>query len=79
VRGTVQFAELRHVDFGLCAMDELVNQAPRSVICSGQARVPLVVRRRIGTRAAAAPHCLSNEAWFVHIPVRFVAQQHGGW
>jgi pyruvate dehydrogenase E1 component beta subunit len=70
VAGTRPVAELRHVDFGLCAMDELVNQASKiRYMFGGQARVPLVVRQAIGTRrGAAAQHCLSNEAWFVHIP-----------
>jgi pyruvate/2-oxoglutarate/acetoin dehydrogenase E1 component len=70
VAGTRPVADLRNVDFGLCAIDELVNQASKiRYMFGGQARVPLVVRQAIGTRrGAAAQHCLSNEAWFVHTP-----------
>ena len=68
--GTRPVAELRMADFGLCAIDELVNQAAKiRYMSGGQARVPLVARQCIGTvRAAAAQHSLSNEAWFVHVP-----------
>jgi acetoin:2,6-dichlorophenolindophenol oxidoreductase subunit beta len=70
IAGTRPVADLRYVDFGLCAMDELVNQASKiRYMFGGQARVPLVTRQAIGARrGAAAQHCLSNEAWFVHIP-----------
>lgn len=70
VNGTRPVVDLRMADFGLCAMDELVNQAAKiRYMFGGQARVPLVVRQAIGTpRAYAAQHCLSNEAWFVNTP-----------
>lgn len=70
VAGTRPIADLRNVDFGLCAMDELVNQASKiRYMFGGQARVPMVIRQAIGFRPGlAAQHCLSNEAWFVHIP-----------
>jgi len=68
VVGTRPVTELRNVDFGLCAIDELVNQAAKiRYMFGGQARVPLVVRQAIGTRrGAAAQHCGSYESWFVH-------------
>jgi len=70
IAGTRPIADLRQVDFGLCAMDELVNQAAKiRYMFGGQTRVPLVIRQMMGTRAGlAAQHCLSNEAWFVHTP-----------
>lgn len=70
VSGTRPVAELRNCDFGLCAIDELVNQAPKiRYMFGGQARVPLVTRQMIGARRGlAAQHCQSNEAWFVHTP-----------
>lgn len=70
VAGTRPIADLRNVDFGLCAMDELVNQASKiRYMFGGQARVPMVIRQAIGARPGlAAQHCLSNEAWFVHVP-----------
>lgn len=70
VHGTRPIAELRNCDFGLCAIDELVNQAAKiRYMFGGQARVPLVTRQMIGARRGlAAQHCQSNEAWFVHTP-----------
>ena len=70
VAGTRPVADLRMVDFGLCAMDELVNQATKiRYMFGGQARVPLVVREAAGMRrGAAAQHSQSLESWFVHIP-----------
>ncbi len=70
VAGTRPVADLRMVDFGLCAMDELVNQAAKiRYMFGGQARVPLVVREAAGLRrGAAAQHTQSLESWFVHIP-----------
>jgi pyruvate dehydrogenase E1 component beta subunit len=68
--GSRPIADLRMVDFGTCAMDELVNQAAKiRYMFGGQARVPLVARLPIGIRqGAAAQHSQSNEAWFVHVP-----------
>ena len=62
--------EMRVVDFALCAMDELVNQAAKNrFMFGGQGRVPLVVRMPIGLwTASAAQHSQSLEAWFAHIP-----------
>ncbi|MEO7760526.1 MAG: transketolase C-terminal domain-containing protein [Casimicrobiaceae bacterium] len=62
--------ELRVVDFALCAMDELINQAAKNrFMFGGQGRVPLVVRMPIGLwTASAAQHSQSLEAWFAHIP-----------
>lgn len=68
--GTRPIAELRNVDFGLCAIDELVNQAAKiRYMFGGQARVPLVTRQGLGLkRSLGAQHTQSNEAWFVHTP-----------
>jgi pyruvate dehydrogenase E1 component beta subunit len=70
VAGTRPVADLRSCDFGMCAADELVNQAAKiRYMFGGQARVPLVVRQAIGVRRGlAAQHCQSNEAWWVHTP-----------
>ena len=68
--GSRPIAELRYADFGLCAADEIVNQAAKiRYMFGGQARVPLVVRQSIGIRdGIAAQHSQSTEAWWVHIP-----------
>ncbi len=62
--------EMRVVDFALCAMDEIVNQAAKNrFMFGGQGRVPLVARLPMGIwSASAAQHSQSLEAWFVHLP-----------
>jgi pyruvate dehydrogenase E1 component beta subunit len=67
--------EMRVVDFALCAMDELVNQAAKARYMSGgQGRVPLVARMPGGLwSGSAAQHSQSLEAWFAHVPGLVVA------
>jgi acetoin:2,6-dichlorophenolindophenol oxidoreductase subunit beta len=62
--------ELRVIDFALCAMDEIVNQAAKNrFMFGGQGRVPAVLRMPIGMWASsAAQHSQSLEAWFAHLP-----------
>jgi pyruvate dehydrogenase E1 component beta subunit len=62
--------EMRVIDFALCAMDEVVNQAAKNrYMFGGQGRVPLVARMPIGIwSASAAQHSQSLEAWFAHLP-----------
>lgn len=68
--GTRPVAEMRFADFGLCASDELVNQAAKyRFMFGGQARVPLVVRQPFGMgRSAGAQHSQCLESWYVHVP-----------
>ena len=62
--------ELRVIDFALCAMDEIVNQAAKNrFMFGGQSRVPIVIRMPIGIwDASAAQHSQSFESWFAHLP-----------
>ncbi len=62
--------EMRVVDFALCGMDEIVNQAAKNrYMFGGQGRVPLVARMCNGIwDASAAQHSQSLEAWFAHLP-----------
>jgi pyruvate/2-oxoglutarate/acetoin dehydrogenase E1 component len=62
--------EMRVVDFALCAIDEIVNQAAKNrYMFGGQGRVPLVARMPSGIwSASAAQHSQSLESWFVHVP-----------
>ncbi len=62
--------EMRVVDFALCGMDEIVNQAAKNrFMFGGQGRVPLVARMPIGIwDASAAQHSQSLEGWFAHLP-----------
>lgn len=68
--GLKPVVEMRVVDFALCAMDEIVNQAAKArFMFGGQGRVPLVARMPIGIWAgSAAQHSQSLEAWFAHVP-----------
>ena len=68
--GLKPVVEMRIVDFALCAMDELVNQAAKArYMFGGQGRVPLVARLPIGLwSGSAAQHSQSLEAWFAHVP-----------
>ncbi len=68
--GLKPVVEMRVVDFALCAMDEIVNQAAKArYMFGGQGRVPLVARLPIGIWAgSAAQHSQSLEAWFAHVP-----------
>jgi pyruvate dehydrogenase E1 component beta subunit len=62
--------EMRVVDFALCGIDEIVNQAAKNrYMFGGQGRVPLVMRMPVGIwDASAAQHSQSLEAWFAHMP-----------
>ena len=62
--------EMRVIDFALCAMDEIINQAAKNrYMFGGQGRVALVARMPIGIwSASAAQHSQSLEAWFAHMP-----------
>lgn len=68
--GCTPVVELRVVDFALCAIDEVVNQAAKNrYMFGGQGRVPMVMRMPIGIwSASAAQHSQSLETWFAHIP-----------
>ena len=70
IAGTRPVVELRYCDFGLCAADEIVNQAAKiRYMTGGQARAPLVIRQSIGLRGGmAAHHSQSTEAMWVHVP-----------
>lgn len=68
--GLKPVVEMRVVDFALCGMDELVNQAAKNrFMFGGQGRVPLVARMPGGIwDSSAAQHSQSLEAWFAHLP-----------
>jgi len=68
--GTRPVVELRYADFGICAADEIVNQAAKArYMLGGQVRVPAVIRQPIGMRdGMAAQHSQSTEAWWIHVP-----------
>lgn len=62
--------ELMFMDFITISMNQLVNQAAKiRFMFGGKASIPMVVRAPAGSgTGAAAQHCQSLEAWFVHTP-----------
>ncbi len=68
--GTRPVAEIMHMDFIACAMDQVVNQmAKMRYMVSGKTSVPVTVRCGVGGWLnAAAQHSQSLESWFTHIP-----------
>lgn len=70
VAGLRPVAEIMHMDFITCAMDQVVNQAAKMrFMFGGKAQVPMVIRAGVGGRLnAAAQHSQSLESWFTHIP-----------
>jgi acetoin:2,6-dichlorophenolindophenol oxidoreductase subunit beta len=68
--GLKPVVELRVMDFAMCSMDEIINQAAKNrFMFGGQGRVPVVIRMPIGIwSSSAAQHSQSLEAWFVHVP-----------
>lgn len=62
--------EIMFMDFVTLSMDQLVNQAAKMrFMFGGKVSLPLVCRTPSGSgTGAAAQHCQSLEAWFVHMP-----------
>ena len=62
--------ELMYIDFVGCAMDQVVNQAAKLRLMSGnQFSMPLVIRGPQGCGTMEAAHHSGNlESWFVHTP-----------
>jgi acetoin:2,6-dichlorophenolindophenol oxidoreductase subunit beta len=66
--GTRPVAEIMHMDFAACAMDQLVNQlAKMQYMLGGGFPMPATVRCGVGGwLTAGAQHSQSLEAWFTH-------------
>jgi len=62
--------EIMFMDFLTISMNQLVNQAAKiHFMFGGKASIPMVVRAPAGSgTGAAAQHCQSLEAWFIHTP-----------
>jgi pyruvate/2-oxoglutarate/acetoin dehydrogenase E1 component len=58
------------MDFITISMNQLVNQAAKMrFMFGGKASIPMVCRTPAGSgTGAAAQHCQTLEAWFVHVP-----------
>lgn len=62
-------ADVQYSDFLFCAMDEIVNQAPKMTYMSGgQVKVPMVLRAPVGATTRGAQHAQSPEGFFIHVP-----------
>ena len=70
VTGTKMVVEMQYVDFTLCAMDQVINQAAKiRYMSGGKAVVPLVIRAQQGSgRGNGAQHSQNLEAIFCHMP-----------
>lgn len=68
--GMRPICELMYMDFALCGMDQLLNQAAKiRYIFGGKAKLPLVIRGQQGVgRGNAATHSQSLETMLSHIP-----------
>jgi pyruvate/2-oxoglutarate/acetoin dehydrogenase E1 component len=62
--------EIMFMDFLTISMNQLVNQAAKiRFMFGGKASIPMVIRAPAGSgTGAAAQHCQSLEAWFIHTP-----------
>jgi pyruvate/2-oxoglutarate/acetoin dehydrogenase E1 component len=62
--------EIMFMDFLTISMNQLVNQAAKiRFMFGGKASIPMVIRTPAGSgTGAAAQHCQSLEAWFIHTP-----------
>jgi pyruvate/2-oxoglutarate/acetoin dehydrogenase E1 component len=62
--------EIMFMDFLTISMNQLVNQAAKiRFMFGGKASIPMVIRSPAGSgTGAAAQHCQSLEAWFIHTP-----------
>ena len=70
ITGLRPIAEIMYIDFITCAMDQVVNQAAKLRLMSGnKLTLPLVIRSPEGCGTMeAAQHSQNLEAWFVHAP-----------
>lgn len=70
ITGTRPVAEIMHMDFIACAMDQVVNQLAKiRYMVGGKTAAPVTLRCGVGGwLQAAAQHSQSLEAWFTHIP-----------
>lgn len=73
--------ELMFIDFGLTAMDQILNQVAKThYMTGGSVNAPLVIRTQGGGyKGAAAQHSQMLEALFLHVPgLKVVAPSNAG-
>jgi pyruvate dehydrogenase E1 component beta subunit len=78
LNGTRPIVDLNFIDFGLGAMDEIVNQAAKIRYMWG-ARVPLVIRGTAGVAGGGAQHNNSLQSFLAGIPGLAVVFPYRPW
>lgn len=67
--GLRPIADVQYSDFLFCAMDQVINQAPKMRYMSGgKITVPMVLRAPVGATQRGAQHAQSVESYFFHCP-----------
>ena len=67
--GMRPIADVQYCDFLFCAMDQMINEAPKlRYMSGGKLTVPMVMRAPVGVTARGAQHAQSVESYFMHCP-----------
>lgn len=67
--GLRPIADVQYSDFLFCAMDQVINQAPKlRYMSGGKITVPIVLRAPVGATQRGAQHAQSVESYFFHCP-----------
>lgn len=69
IMGMRPIADVQYSDFLFCAMDQIINQAPKlRYMSGGTVKVPMVLRAPVGATTRGAQHAQSVESYFFHCP-----------
>ena len=69
VMGMRPIADVQYSDFLFCAMDQIINEAPKlRYMSGGELTVPMVLRAPVGATQRGAQHAQSVESYFIHCP-----------
>jgi acetoin:2,6-dichlorophenolindophenol oxidoreductase subunit beta len=69
IAGMRPIADVQYSDFLFCAMDQVINQAPKiRYMSGGTIKVPMVLRAPVGATQRGAQHAQSVESYFMHCP-----------
>lgn len=69
IMGMRPIADVQYADFLFCAMDQIINEAPKlRYMSGGTLTVPMVLRAPVGATQRGAQHAQSVESYFMHCP-----------
>ena len=69
ITGMRPIADVQYSDFLFCAMDQIINEAPKlRYMSGGDLRIPMVLRAPVGCTQRGAQHSGSVESYFMHCP-----------